>query len=253
MLKFWEENVNTRWQKMTSYAALTLMLALLFGCGESEETNAPAVKLTASTVTSATASGHTHAASIPFADLGTSTDKTYQSSSAAGHTHYIALSPQQFTDLNDGKRVIVTSTTDNGHTHSWEIQGGAVLYESMCYNCHSNDQRGAPGMGSTPSQASQRNALQNPAGAPLSTASPATPNPTPNPTPTPTTGQAVYDTNCAGCHLLGTYDAAGSAPNLSGKGSLVTSKFPTAGAAGHKGITLTATQISDVQAFLNAN
>jgi mono/diheme cytochrome c family protein len=63
----------------------------------------------------------------------------------------------------------------------------------------------------------------------------------------------VYDNNCSGCHKLGTYDPNGSAPNLSGKGGLVSTKFPQPGVAGHNGITLSGQQITDVSAFLNAN
>jgi len=75
---------------------------------------------------------------------------------------------------------------------------------------------------------------------------------TPTPTPTPTTGKAVYDANCAVCHRLGTYDASGSAPNLSGDGSDVDGEY-TAGVRGHQGITLTAEQISNLKTFLNSN
>ncbi len=76
--------------------------------------------------------------------------------------------------------------------------------------------------------------------------------PTPTPTPTPSTGQQIYDSKCASCHSLGTYDATGSAPNLSGAGSLVDSKY-TAGVSGHKGITLSATDISNLKTFLNSH
>ena len=68
----------------------------------------------------------------------------------------------------------------------------------------------------------------------------------------PLPGKAVYDGSCAGCHSLGSYDGAGL-PNLSSKSTLVNGKFPTAGVAGHNGITLSATQRTDVAAFLNAN
>jgi len=79
-----------------------------------------------------------------------------------------------------------------------------------------------------------------------------TPAPAPAPAPTPTTGQGVYDADCASCHRLGTYDTSGSAPNLSGDGSLVSGKY-TAGVSGHKGVTLTATEISNLKTFLNSN
>jgi mono/diheme cytochrome c family protein len=63
------------------------------------------------------------------------------------------------------------------------------------------------------------------------------------------TGQQVYDQYCAGCHKLGTYDTSGT-PDLLGKGSLVSSKY-TAGQSGHKGITLSSSDITNVAAFLN--
>ena len=75
---------------------------------------------------------------------------------------------------------------------------------------------------------------------------------TPAPTPIPTTGKAVYDANCSACHRLGTYDASGTAPNLSGDGSRMTEEY-TAGVSGHKGITLSATEISNLRTFLDAN
>jgi mono/diheme cytochrome c family protein len=76
--------------------------------------------------------------------------------------------------------------------------------------------------------------------------------PPPTPDPTPVTGQTVYDNNCASCHRLGTYDTSGSAPNLSRYGSDVSEKY-TPGVSGHRGITLTATELSSLSAFLNAH
>lgn len=194
-------------QRLTGCALLMLALVALAGCGE-HETNPPAVKLTASVVTSATTNGHSHDVTIPFSDLASTVTRNYLSSSAVGHTHVIALTAAQFSDLYAGNRVIVTSSAAaDGHTHTWELHGGNLLYESICYNCHSNDKRGAagmPGTSYTPLQ-SQRDALANPAAAPLSTASPATPDPNYTGTPTtPTTGSpdgaTLYAADCAGCH-----------------------------------------------------
>lgn len=63
-------------------------------------------------------------------------------------------------------------------------------------------------------------------------------------------GASVYTSNCASCHRLGTVDTSGSAPNLLGKGSSVDSYYK-AGVAGHKGVTLTATNITELKAYLN--
>ena len=87
-------------------------------------------------------------------------------------------------------------------------------------------------------------------GFPVTPVTPVTP---PAPTQPPVTpalpGKAVYDSNCAGCHTLGTYDSTGSAPNLSGKGSVVSSKI----IGGHKGISLSSQLLTTLAAFVNAN
>ncbi|NVN93216.1 MAG: putative Ig domain-containing protein [Desulfuromonadales bacterium] len=66
------------------------------------------------------------------------------------------------------------------------------------------------------------------------------------PPPASTPGQGIYDVNCAGCHSLGTYDTAGS-PDLLGRGTAVAAKFSST----HYGITLTATNQTDVATFIN--
>jgi mono/diheme cytochrome c family protein len=68
-------------------------------------------------------------------------------------------------------------------------------------------------------------------------------------TPTASAGEVVYDQRCAGCHSLGGYDTSGS-PNLSGNAAGVDAEYPNPGAAGHKGVTLSATQITDLKTFI---
>lgn len=67
---------------------------------------------------------------------------------------------------------------------------------------------------------------------------------------TPVTGQQVYDSYCMGCHRLGTYDTSGS-PNLSGHEGDIDGKF-SPGIRGHKSITLSASQISNLKAFVES-
>jgi cytochrome c5 len=183
-------------------ASMAVALAILGGCGGGDGSDKPAVQLSASEVTSGMANAHTHTVSIPFSDLGTTVQVNYTSGSTSGHTHLIALSPQQISDLITGMRVIVTSTAaPDGHTHTWEIMGGNILYESKCYNCHGNGKRGSskmPGTSYTP-LASQQAALANPSAAPLSTSPAVTPDITPPPPPT-LDGAALYSLNCSTCH-----------------------------------------------------
>ncbi len=70
-------------------------------------------------------------------------------------------------------------------------------------------------------------------------------------TPPAADGQAVFDNVCAACHRLGSYDTAGFAPDLSGKGAMVSGKFG-AGAM-HMGNTLTDAEAQAVGRFLDAN
>ncbi|MDD2897244.1 MAG: DUF5666 domain-containing protein [Desulfuromonadaceae bacterium] len=62
------------------------------------------------------------------------------------------------------------------------------------------------------------------------------------------TGRQIYDSLCSNCHMMGGYDPSGSAPNLIGKGGAVADKF----AIGHKGLSITATQRTELALFLNA-
>lgn len=79
-----------------------------------------------------------------------------------------------------------------------------------------------------------------------------TPPPDAGNQPTPTVdGRAVYDNICSTCHVLGTHDTAGFAPNLSGKGARVSGKF--GGGSSHMGHTLTDAEIQAVADFLNSN
>jgi mono/diheme cytochrome c family protein len=185
--------------------AAALSATLLSGCGGGE-TNSPATKLTASALQSSTDSAHQHSASIPFVDVSAAPavgGYQYRSDAAGGHSHVIALSQQQMSDLNNGMQMtLVSSAPSSGaaHTHTWSIQGGSVLYEKNCYNCHSNDKRGQNPMNVVLS-ASQTSAVKSPGSAPVSTSTAATPDPNYSPVASAAPdGVALYASQCAGCH-----------------------------------------------------
>ena len=188
-----------------AFTLLTLT-ALVSGCGE-KGTNTPAVKLTASVITSQSdTNAHTHTVTIPFTDISESpAADTYQyrSEITNGHSHVIAISKQQMIDLNNGMRLVLTSSSpDSGinHTHIWNIQGGDMLYEKNCFNCHSNDNRGHSPM-NVSFNGSQTSAVINPSSAPLSTALAATPDPNYIPSSVVSLdGASPYAANCAICH-----------------------------------------------------
>ncbi len=60
-------------------------------------------------------------------------------------------------------------------------------------------------------------------------------------------GQTVYDDDCAGCHMVNTYDANGSAPDIAGNGAGAVTKLN----AGHKSITLLADEIANIADWLD--
>jgi mono/diheme cytochrome c family protein len=67
--------------------------------------------------------------------------------------------------------------------------------------------------------------------------------------PEPAAGQAIYDSNCARCHRLGTYDPRGRAPDLSGRQGHITADFVQA----HRKLVLNEAQVKELRAFLAAH
>jgi mono/diheme cytochrome c family protein len=195
--------------------SLIAVAFLQFGCGnengESGEGGAssPAFKLTASSISSqADASAHTHVVTIPFIDVSASPAADifqYRSTTSSGHSHVIALSKQQMVDLSNGMRlVLVCSAPNTGstHTHTWNVQGGILLYDKNCYNCHGNANRGRNPM-NVAFNVDQISAEISPGTAPLSTSTAAIPNPNYTAsTSLPLDGAALYTANCstASCH-----------------------------------------------------
>ncbi len=173
---------------VTVLMTMIAMTIMLIGCGADRGDNIPAVKLTAAAIVSELANGHGHNVEIPFTDISASPSADlfqYRSSDNTGHSHVIALSKQQMVDLNNGMRLTVTSSlpsSGTAHTHTWNLVGGNVLYDKYCYNCHTNDKRGQD---QNRMQASLRplsdpnqiNAIINPVSVPLSTSTPAIPDP----------------------------------------------------------------------------
>jgi mono/diheme cytochrome c family protein len=247
-------------KKVLVFFVVAALSTMQFGCGD-DETNAPAVKLTASTVSSSATNAHQHNVSIPFVDISAAPvagGYQYRSDTVNGHSHVIALSQLQVVDLNNGMQLTLVSSVPNlgtSHTHTWGLQGGSVLYEMNCYNCHSNDKRGQNPM-NVSFNASQTSAVKSPGTQPTSTSPAAIPDPNYVPSTTSTLVDAVslYASRCAGCHSLGTIDSVqGIGPNLSAKGALVNVKFPTPGVTSHNGLSLTSTEITAMISYLNAN
>ncbi len=186
--------------------AIAAVAVTLSGCGEKNETNVPSVKLAASASVSQTdVSAHTHTVSIPFSSIFSTptADIQIRSETTNGHSHVIALSPQQVLDLSNGMILNLTSSspdTGTDHKHTWSIQGGSVLYEKNCYNCHTNDKRGHNPM-NVSLNTSQTSALKNPSAATVSTSPAAVPDSAfSSSTTVSLDGPTLYAANCSSCH-----------------------------------------------------
>ena len=73
-------------------------------------------------VTSSAASGHTHNADVPEADLNSTSSRSYSSSDSNGHQHTVTLSAAQLNSIENGASVTVTSSNISGHTHQFTFQ-----------------------------------------------------------------------------------------------------------------------------------
>jgi len=76
------------------------------------------------TVTSSTASGHSHQVTISGADIDNppTGGKTISTTDFNFHTHTITLTQQDYQSIKNGNEVTVTSSSSNGHTHIFVIK-----------------------------------------------------------------------------------------------------------------------------------
>ncbi len=169
---------------------------------------------------------------------------------AAGHKN-ISLN----TADEDALITWVDSQTPSGTTTPPTITDGATLYVQECQGCHSllantniNTRTvvaieeaitaNLGGMGSIVLTTDQVQAIVDVLPVVI------TPDPV---TPSAADGPSLYDSNCANCHQVATYDTTGTAPDLGGQGSLLADKL----SAGHMGLTMTEDDLTTLTAWLN--
>lgn len=64
---------------------------------------------------------HGHSLSVSVADVNAGVEKTYNITGSAGHSHEVTVTAANFSTLANNQQVVVSSTTENGHTHSVTI------------------------------------------------------------------------------------------------------------------------------------
>lgn len=61
---------------------------------------------------------HGHVLEIPLEDVADGDRATYGIRGSADHDHTVTLTPEDLERLRDGREVIVSSSIDQGHSHS---------------------------------------------------------------------------------------------------------------------------------------
>jgi len=76
------------------------------------------------TVTSSVDAGHTHRITVRGADVERppAADKTIDATYSGGHRHTVTLTLQDYESIKNGDEVSVTSTSDAGHAHTFDIK-----------------------------------------------------------------------------------------------------------------------------------
>ena len=88
------------------------------GGGDGDSPDAGMLNCTANGAGATIGANHGHsAAAISATDVNAGAEKTYNLS-GGGHTHMITVTAAQFTTLQGGSSVMVTSTNDSAHTHT---------------------------------------------------------------------------------------------------------------------------------------
>ena len=67
-------------------------------------------------------SNHGHSLTVSTADVQAGAAKTYSIQGTSGHDHNVTLSAADFTQLQSNNTVTVSSTNDDGHTHSVTVR-----------------------------------------------------------------------------------------------------------------------------------
>jgi mono/diheme cytochrome c family protein len=244
-------------------AALFALMLAACGTGGSGGSGGSIATVDGSVLASEVTLNHQHAVTVPFADVTAAPAQTvyqYRSDEVDGHSHVVAFTAEQMIDMNNGMTVVTTSSdplTGAPHIHEWTMTGATMLYDQYCYNCHGDNKRNS---GRTMEDwmltNQQKMSIRNPGGSMMSGSMGMNPDPNYNPggnPPPAADGASLYAADCSGCHRLGLTDTTGGAPDLSGAGNKMGTKFPSPGVSGHKGYALTAGEIAALADYMNAN
>jgi len=115
-------------QKAAGAMLIAIPAYSLLGCSSSddgEENQNPEPNANADCLGNGTAvsigSNHGHSLAVSTADVQSGTAKTYSIQGTSGHDHTVSLTAANFTTLQSNASISVTSSSDDGHTHSVQV------------------------------------------------------------------------------------------------------------------------------------
>ena len=90
------------------------------GCGDSNTPTTPTQQSSSPTtdISGTISANHGHAATVTGAQITTGAAASLNIQGAATHPHTVTLSASDLTNLKNRQAVTVSSTTDNGHSHT---------------------------------------------------------------------------------------------------------------------------------------
>ncbi len=67
-------------------------------------------------------SNHGHTLTVSVADVQSGAEKTYSIQGSSSHDHSVTLTAANFNSLQNNNSITVSSTNDDGHTHSVTVR-----------------------------------------------------------------------------------------------------------------------------------
>ncbi len=121
-------NRKTFIQKAAGAMLIAIPAYSLLGCSssdDSEENQNPDPDANADCLANGTAvsigSNHGHSLTVSKADVESGAAKTYSIQGTSGHNHSVNLTAGNFTTLKSNASISITSSNDDGHTHSVQV------------------------------------------------------------------------------------------------------------------------------------
>ena len=115
-------------QKTASAMLIAIPAYSLLGCSSSDdggENQIPDPNANSDCLANGTAvsigSNHGHSLIVSKADVQSGAAKTYSIQGTSGHDHSVNLTAGNFTTLKSNANISVTSSNDDGHTHSVQV------------------------------------------------------------------------------------------------------------------------------------